>query len=65
MDMIDRAIIKVLIKFKDQYLSTFQIATKAGIAPLTAKRHLEKLQEEGYTESKLSGGVRKYEIKDG
>ncbi len=65
MDMIDKAIIRILLKYKDQYLTTYQIAQKVGIAPLTAKRHLGNLENEGYVNSKISGGIRKYELGNG
>lgn len=65
LDNIDKAIIRVLINNKDRFLNTMQIATKAGVAPLTAKRHLEKLEGNGYVTQKIVGGIRKYEIENG
>ena len=64
-DKIDKAIIRVLLKYKNKHLTTWQIAQKAEIAALTAKRHLEKLKNDGYVDSKISGGIRRYEIENG
>ncbi len=44
LDRIDKAIIRVLLKYKNKFLTTNQIATKVNIASLTAKRHLKKIQ---------------------
>lgn len=65
LDRIDKAIINLLLKYKDNYITTNQIAKKVGISTLTAKRHLEKLLGEGYVEDKLEGKMRKYEINNG
>ncbi len=65
LDRIDKAIVRILLKYIGKYLTTYQLATKVKIAPLTAKRHLEKLKGEGYVESKLQGGIREYKIENG
>ncbi len=64
LDRIDKAIIRILLKYKDMDLSTNQIASKTKIAPLTAKRHLEKLEKEGYVSFCTSGKHREYRVKD-
>lgn len=65
LDRIDKEILRLLLKYKGKYLSTNQIAQKVKIASLTAKRHLEKLEEEGYVSFKTSKNVREYELKNG
>lgn len=59
-DRIDKTILKLLIKYKHQTLSINQIAKKTDYASLTIKRHLEKLEEEGYVYLKEKGKVREY-----
>jgi len=65
LDRIDKEILRLLLKYKGKYLSTNQIAQKVKIASLTAKRHLKKLEEEGYVSFKTSKNVREYELKNG
>jgi Mn-dependent DtxR family transcriptional regulator len=65
LDRIDKAIIGLLLKYKDSYLSTKQIADKVKISPRTAKKHLEKLESKGYVSSEKKGKTREYEIKHG
>ena len=60
MDKINRAIIRVLLMYLDNHLSTNQVAKKAEVAPLTARRRLTILEKEGYVESKR-GKIRDYE----
>jgi len=60
MDKIDRAIIRVLLRYLDNYLSTNQIAIKAEVAPLTARRRLTILKEQGYVNFQI-GKIRDYE----
>ena len=60
LDKIDKSILRLLIKYKDKTLSINQIAKKVDIAPLTAKRHIKKLEGEGYVYLKEEGKVRKY-----
>lgn len=64
LDRIDKDIIRFLLKYKGKFLTTNQIAIKVKISPLTAKRHLEKLYNEGYVEFKYSEYVREYEWKE-
>ncbi len=61
LDRIDKGIIGLLLKYKGRFLTTNQIATKVKIAPLTAKRHLDKLEKEGYVDVKQSGKTREYD----
>jgi DNA-binding transcriptional regulator YhcF (GntR family) len=63
LDRIDKAIIKLLLKYKEKYLSTNEIALKVKISPLTAKRHLQKIEEEGYVSFRTTGVVREYSRK--
>ncbi len=65
LDRIDKAIISVLLKYKGKYLTINQLASKAKIAPLTARRHLLKLKEAGYVNDKFEGKERRYDIKNG
>ncbi len=60
LDKIDKAILKLLIKYKHKTLNINQIAKKVEIAPLTSKRHLEKLERMGYVYHKEEGKVREY-----
>lgn len=60
LDRIDKAILNLLIKYKHKTLSINQIAKKIKIAPLTSKRHLEKLEKMGYVYHKEQGKVREY-----
>lgn len=60
LNRIDKQIIRVLLKNLDLYLTTREIAKKSEIAPLTAKRHLNKLGEEGYVKCKIDGAFRDY-----
>ena len=48
LDRIDKAIINLLLKYLNKHLTTHQIAKKVGISPRTAKKHLGKLEQEGY-----------------
>ncbi len=64
LDKIDKSIIRLLLKYKHKTLSINQIAKKIGCASLTAKRHLEKLEESGYVYHKEEGKVRDYGKKD-
>ena len=61
LDRIDRAILRLLLRHKGIFLTTNSIATKTEIAPLTAKRHLDKLEKRGYIKGKSSGKTREYE----
>ena len=60
LDKIDKAILKLLLKYKHRTLSINQIAKKIDCASLTAKRHIEKLEELGYVYFKEKGKVREY-----
>ncbi len=60
LDRIDKAILKLLLQHKHKLLSINSIAKKVGCASLTAKRHLEKLEKEGYVYHKEEGKVRNY-----
>ncbi len=60
LDKIDKAILKLLIKYKHKTLSINQIAKKIDCASLTAKRHIKKLEELGYVYLKEKGKVREY-----
>lgn len=62
LDRIDKAIIRLLLNNQGKFLSTNEIALKVKISPLTAKRHLKKLENDGYTESREVGKAREYEI---
>lgn len=64
LDRIDKAIIRLLLNYKDNYLTTYQIAKKIGIAPLTAKRHLVNLKKEGYVDMTTGGRWREYEVEE-
>ena len=63
LDRIDRAIMRLLLKHKMKFLSTNEIAIKIGVAPLTAKRDLEKLKNEGYVADRIQGQIREYDWK--
>jgi len=63
LDRIDKAIIRLLLKYKQKYLSTNEIAKKVQISPLTAKRHLTKLEEEGFVSFRTVGAIREYSRK--
>lgn len=63
LDRIDKAILKLLLNYPDTFLSTNEIAKKCRIASLTAKRHLEKLERDGYLDTQVKGRTREYEIK--
>lgn len=65
LDKIDKDIIKVLLKYQSTVLTTNQIAKKIERAQLTTKRHLQKLEQEGYVYYKLSEKIRKYKLKNG
>ncbi len=60
LDKIDKAILRLLIKYKNQTLSINQIAKKINNAPLTVKRHIKKLEGLGYVYLKIEGKVREY-----
>ncbi len=60
LDKIDKSILRLLLKYKNQTLSINQIAKKTSYAQLTIKRHVEKLEEEGYVYLKKEGKVREY-----
>ena len=60
LDKIDKLILKLLVKYKHKTLNINQIAKKVEIAPLTSKRHLEKLERMGYVYHKEEGKVREY-----
>ena len=60
LDKIDKAILRLLIKYKHKTLSINQIAKKIGCASLTAKRHIKNLEELGYVYTKEKGKVREY-----
>lgn len=60
LDKIDKAILRLLIKYKNQTLSINQIAKKTSNANLTTKRHLEELEKLGYVYHKEEGKVRDY-----
>lgn len=62
LDRIDKAIIRVLIRNKDRFLTTNDIAKKVKISNLTARRHLGKLEFKGYVHSETSGKVREYHV---
>jgi len=63
LDRIDKAIIKLLLAYEGKFLTTNQIAIKIKISPLTGKRHLEKLEREGYLKVEKSKKIREYEKK--
>ncbi len=58
-DLIDRAIMRVLLNYKDVSLSTNQIAKKAEISTKAAKSHLVKLKEDGWVKVEY-GTLRNY-----
>ena len=60
LDRIHKAILRLLIKYKNKTLSINQIAKKTGYASLTIKRRLENLEQEGYVYFKEKGKVREY-----
>ena len=60
LDKIDKAILRLLVKYKDQTLTVNQIAKKVVISPRTAKKHIVKLEEEGYVFMKI-GKIREVE----
>ena len=63
LDRIDRAIIRLLLKYKGQTLTINQIAKKVEVSPRTAKKHTDKLEEEGYVFIK-EGKAREYKTKE-
>lgn len=63
LDRIDRAILRLFLKYRENGLTTNQIANKVQVAPRTAKKHLDKLEEEGYLDSVEDGEVRHYQRK--
>ena len=64
LDRIDRAILRLLVEFKDHMLSTNDIAKKVSVSPRTAKKHMEKLEQEGYVFRQEEGNKRTYKTKD-
>lgn len=64
LDRIDKEIVRLLIKYKDTFITTNQIAIKTEISPLTAKRHLEKLLAKKYVIMSKTGVKRCYSLKD-
>ncbi len=60
LDKIDKAILRLLIKYKHKTLTINQIAKKINNAHLTVKRHLEDLEKIGYVYHKEKGKVREY-----
>jgi len=60
LDRIDKEILRLLLKYKGRLLTIRQISKKIKISPLTVKRHITKLEEEGYVIVKEEGKVRKY-----
>ncbi len=60
LDKIDKAILRLLLKYKHKTLSINQIAKKIDNASLTVKRHIEKLEAQGYVYFKEKGKVREY-----
>ncbi len=61
LDKIDKAILKLLIKYKNQTLSINQIAKKISSSSLTVKRHIKELEKSGYVYLKEDGKVREYD----
>ena len=53
----------MLLKYKEQTLTINQIAKKIVISPITAKKHLKKLEEEGYVFIEEEGKLRDYKTK--
>ncbi len=64
LDNIDKEILRLLIKYEHKALTIYQIAKKIGRAPLTIKRHVLELEEEGYVYMKEDGKVRQYDRKN-
>ncbi len=60
LDRTDKAILKLMLKFKEQKLSINEIAKKVDIAQITARKHLERLEEEGYIVMFEEGKSREY-----
>ncbi len=60
LDKIDKSILRLLLKYKGRALTTNQIAIKTEVSNLTAKRHLEKLEKEGYVGFRTKGKSREY-----
>ncbi len=46
LDKIDKAILRLLVKYKDQTLTVNQIAKKVVISPRTEKKHIVKIEED-------------------
>jgi predicted ArsR family transcriptional regulator len=63
LDRIDKAILRLLIQYKELSLTTNKIAIKVKISPRTAKKHLDKLKQEGYVEME-EGKIREYKTKE-
>ena len=64
LDRYDRAILRVLIEFLNKPLSTNEIAKKIEVSPITAKKHLDSMEDLGYVEKEEVGEGRVY-FKDG
>ena len=60
LDRIDKAILRLLLKYKEQTLTINQVAKKVEVSPRTVKKHIEKLKEEGYVFTREEGKVRKF-----
>ena len=43
LDRIDKSIIRILLKYKGTFLTTYQIAKKVGVEPATIKTDLDNL----------------------
>jgi DNA-binding Lrp family transcriptional regulator len=56
--LIRKEILKILYANLNTYLTTNEIAERAGISPVTAKRHLEKLEKTKYVSRKVFGMAR-------
>lgn len=60
LDKIDKAIIRLLLKYKENGLVINQIAKKTTHSPRTIKKHIEKLENEGYVYLIEEGKVREF-----
>ncbi len=60
LDKIDKSILRLMLNYKEQKLSINEIAKKVDIAQITARKHLERLEKEGYLIMVEEGKSRKY-----
>lgn len=63
LDKVDKSIIKLLLKYKETKLTINKIAKKVEVSPITAKKHIMKLEKKGYVIMEEGGKPRTYKTK--